>query len=39
MIALYQSGLSLAAVGKNLGINASTVLKYIRANGVPTRSA
>lgn len=39
MIALYQSGLSLAAVGKNLGINASTVLKYLRANGVPTRSA
>ncbi|WP_410002427.1 helix-turn-helix domain-containing protein [Bowdeniella nasicola] len=39
MIALYQSGLSLAAVGKNLGINASTVLKYLRANGVPKRSA
>ena len=39
MIALYQSGLSLAAVGNNLGINASTVLKYLRANGVPTRSA
>ncbi|MCA0346229.1 MAG: helix-turn-helix domain-containing protein [Actinobacteria bacterium] len=38
MIALYQSGLSLAAVGKNLGINASTVLRYLRDNGVPTRS-
>ncbi|MDO4607347.1 MAG: hypothetical protein Q4B12_08520 [Bowdeniella nasicola] len=39
MIALYQSGLSLAAVGNNLGINANTVLKYLRANGVPTQSA
>lgn len=40
MIALYQSGLSLAAaVCKNLGVNASTILRYLRANGVPTRSA
>lgn len=39
MIALYRSGLSLAAVGDSIGVNASTVLRHLRSNGVPTRTA
>ena len=39
MITLYQSGLSLAAVGERIGVNASTVLRHLRDNGVPTRTA
>lgn len=39
MIKLYQSGLSLAVVGERIGVNASTVLRHLRDNGVPTRTA
>lgn len=39
MITLYQSGLSLAAVGESIGVNASTVLRHLRDNGVPTRTS
>jgi hypothetical protein len=34
---LYQSGLSLAAVGEKLGFNKQTVRKYLVAAGVTMR--
>lgn len=39
MIGLYKSDLSLAAVGDSIGANASTVLRHLQNNGVPTRTA
>lgn len=39
MTRLYESGLSLAAVGKQLGFNASTVLARLRAVGIKTRAS
>lgn len=37
MVRLYQSGLSLADVGLQVGTSAGTVLRYISDRGVKTR--
>ncbi len=37
LIRLYESGLSLAAVGKRLNLDAQTVLNYLRGSGSATR--
>jgi len=37
VVRLYESGLSLAAVGARLGVNASTILCALRATGVQMR--
>ena len=37
MVRLYQSGLSLADVGRQVGTSAGTVLRYINDHGVKTR--
>ncbi len=34
---MYESGKSLAVVGKHFGVNDTTVLRYFRKAGVPTR--
>lgn len=34
---LYESGLSLAAVGERLGADASTIRRYLAEAGVPIR--
>lgn len=39
MVRLYESGLSLAKVGRQLGFNASTVLAHLRNAGIQTRDA
>lgn len=39
MVQLYDSGLSLVRVGEQVGFDATTVLRYIRAAGVQTRDA
>ena len=36
---LYESGLSLAKVGAELGVSARTVLNMLRRAGIPTREA
>lgn len=38
MVRLYEDGMSLAKVGKQLGFNASTVLAQLRIQRVPTRT-
>jgi hypothetical protein len=36
-IRLYNSGWSLAQVGKHLGVDPTTVLNRLRERGIPTR--
>ena len=36
-VRLYESGLSLVAVGERLGVNASTILNALRTTGVQVR--
>jgi len=36
-VGLYESGLSLVAVGERLGVNASTILNALRTTGVQLR--
>lgn len=37
LIKLYQSGLSLTAVGNHVGLSRTSVLKYLQLNGIETR--
>jgi len=39
MIRLYESGLSLAVVGRRLGLSPGTVRHYLLAKGVRTRDS
>lgn len=37
MVRLYESGMSLAQTGQQVGVSAQSVLKYVHAAGVVTR--
>ncbi len=37
MVQLYQSGLSLVKIGDQVGVDASTVWRYLRSRGTPLR--